>query len=118
MKKYKIFSAINIIIFVVIFVLIFIESIFNIFEMWEIWNFFGYILALLLLPALNIISLIFAIISVCGHKNTNGNNAEKHSYFLPMLFFILGLIFTIIAYMFVFTWGFGILHFLWAKFCF
>ncbi len=111
MKKNKLFSTINGIVFGVIFVLIFIESILNIFGLWTAWRLFGFLIGLLLLPILNIVALISAVASVISfysYKKTDDNIFSKKYYFLPILFFALGLFLTIIAYIFVFTWGFGI----------
>ena len=106
----KSFSIINVIIFGVIFILILTESIFNFFGLWTAWNLFGYLIGLLLLPILNIVALISAIaavISFYSYKKTNSISFAKISI-LPIIFFILGLLLTIIAYIFVFTCGFGI----------
>ena len=105
----KTFSIINGTVFGVVFVLILIESIFNIFGLWTAWNLFGFLIGLLLLPILNIVALISAVaslISFYSYKKTNENTYWKRYSFLPVLFFILGLFLTIIAYIFVFTWGF------------
>ncbi len=107
----KLFSIINGIVFGVIFVLILIESIFNIFGLWTVWNLFGFLIGLLLLPVLNIVALISAIASVISfysYKKTNANISFRKISLLPIIFFALGLFLTIIAYIFVFTWGFGI----------
>lgn len=107
----KLFSTINGIVFGVIFILILIELIFNIFGMWTAWNLFGFLISTLLLPILNIVALISAVASVISfysYKKTNDNVFLEKSCFLPMLLFVLGLFFTIIAYIFVFVWGFGI----------
>ena len=106
----KLLSVISGIVFGIIFILILTESIFNVIGLWTAWNLFGYLLGLLLLPVLNIVSLISAIastISFYSYKKTNNVSFEKIS-FLPIIFFVLGLLITIIAYIFVFTWGFGI----------
>jgi len=113
MKNNKIFSTNNGIVFVVIFVLILIEAVFNVFGLWTAWNLFGFLIGLLLLPILNIIALILAIESVIAfysYKNTNDNVPFRKIGLLPIIFFALGLFLTIIAYIFVFTWGFGILY--------
>ena len=110
MKINKLFSAINGIVFVAIFVLIFIESILNILGLWTVWNFFGFLIGLFLLPVLNVVAFISAVtyvISFYSYKKANENIFIKKIYFLPILFFALGLFLTIIAYIFVFTWGFG-----------
>lgn len=107
----KLFSTINGVVFGVIFVLILIESLLNIFGLWTVWNLFGYLIGILLLPILNIVALISAVASVISfysYKKTNDNIFWEKSCFLPMLFFALGLLLTIIAYIFVFTLGFGI----------
>lgn len=106
----KLFSM-NGILFGVIFLLILIESILNVFGLWVAWNLFGYLLALLLLPVLNAVALISAIASVisfCIFKKKDDNISFKMDCLLPIVFFVLGLFSTIIAYLFVFTWGFGI----------
>ena len=107
----KTFSIINGIVFTVIFVLILIESIFNIFGLWTAWNLFGFLIGLLLLPFLNIVALISAVVSLISlysYKKINYNISFRKINLLPIIFFVLGLFLTIIAYMFVFTWGFGI----------
>ena len=109
----KTFSIINGIVFGVIFVLILIESIFNIFGLWTAWNLFGFLIGLLLLPILNIFALISAVGSIIifyGYKKTNDNVSFRKIGLLPIIFFTLGLFLTIIAYIFVLTWGFGILY--------
>ena len=109
----KTFSIINGIVFVVIFVLILIESIFNIFGLWTAWNLFGFLIGLLLLPILNIVALISAVassISFYSYKKINHNISFRKINLLPIIFFVLGLFLTIIAYMFVFTSGFGVLY--------
>lgn len=113
MKNNKIFSTINGIVFGVVFVLILIEAVFNIFGLWTAWNLFGYLIGLLLLPILNIFALISAvgsIITFYSYKKTNDNVSFRKIGLLPIIFFTLGLFLTIIAYIFVFTWGFGILY--------
>ena len=107
----KSFSIISGIIFCVIFILILTESIFNVFGLWTAWNLFGYLIGLLLLPILNILALISAIaaaISFYSYKKINHNISFRKINLLPIIFFVLGLFLTIIAYMFVFTCGFGI----------
>ena len=109
----KSFSIINGIIFGVIFILILTESVFNVFGLWTAWNLFGYLIGLLLLPILNIVALtscIVSVISFYGYKKTNDNISFRKISVLPIIFFILGLLLTIIAYIFVFTWGFGVLY--------
>ena len=109
----KSFSIINGIIFGVIFILILTETIFNVLGLWTVWNLFGYLIGLLLLPILNIVALksaIAAVISFYAYKKTNDNISFRKISVLPIIFFILGLLLTIIAYIFVFTWGFGILY--------
>ena len=109
----KLFSIINGIIFGVIFILILTETIFNVFGLWTAWNLFGYLIGLLLLPILNIVALISGIVSVISfynYKKTNDNISFRTICLLPLIFFVLGLLVTIIAYIFVFTWGFGILY--------
>ena len=111
MKNNKIFSTINGIVFGVVFVLILIEAVFNIFGLWTAWNLFGFLMGLLLLPILNIVALISAVassISFYSYKKINHNISFRKINLLPIIFFVLGLFLTIIAYMFVFTWGFGI----------
>lgn len=106
----KLFFIINGIVFGVIFVLILIESIFNIFGLWTAWNLFGFLFGLLLLPILNIVALIStlaSVISFYSYKKTN-NITFRKIILLPIIFFVLGLFLTIFAYIFVFTWGFGI----------
>ena len=108
----KSFSIISGIIFGVIFILILTESIFNVFGLWTAWNLFGYLIGLLLLPILNILALISAIaaaISFYSYKKTNNVSFAKICL-LPIIFFVLGLFLTVIAYIFVFTWGFGVLY--------
>ena len=105
----KTFSIINGIVFGVILVLILIESIFNIFGLWTAWNLFGFFIGLLLLPILNIVALISAVvplISFYSYKKTDDYILSRKISLLPMIFFVLGLFLTIIAYIFVFTWGF------------
>ena len=109
MKNNKIFSTINGIVFGVVFVLILIEAVFNIFGLWTAWNLFGFLIGLLLLPILNIFALISAvgsIITFYSYKKTNDNVSFRKIGLLPIIFFTLGLFLTIIAYIFVFTWGF------------
>jgi len=109
MKNNKIFSTINGIVFGVVFVLILIEAVFNIFGLWPAWNLFGFLMGLLLLPILNIVALISAIassISFYSYKKINHNISFRIINLLPIIFFVLGLFLTIIAYIFVFTWGF------------
>ena len=109
----KTFSIINGIVCVVIFVLILIEAVFNIFGLWTAWNLFGFLIGLLLLPILNIVALISAVVSLISfysYKKTNDNVSFRKIGLLPVIFFTLGLFLTIIAYIFVFTWGFGILY--------
>lgn len=109
MKSNKLLSAINGIVFGIIFVLIFTESVFNFLGLWTAWNLFGYPTGFLLLPIFNVTALISAVASVISFysdKKTNENTVSKKICFLPILFFILGLFLTIIAYKFVFTWGF------------
>ena len=111
--KNKLFSTLNGIVFGVIFVLVFIESILNILGLWTAWNLFGFLIGLLLLPILNIFALISAvgsIITFYSYKKTNDNVSFRKIGLLPIIFFTLGLFLTIIAYIFVFTWGFGILY--------
>ena len=111
MKKNKLFLIINAIVFGVVFVLVLIESIFNILGLWTAWNLFGYIVGLLLLPILIIVALIStgaSVISFFIYKSTNDNISSKKTCLLSILFFVLGLFLTILAYIFVFTWGFGI----------
>ena len=106
------YSISNVILFSVVLALVFIESIFNILGLWVPWNLFGYLMGLLLLPILNIWALISAVSSVISfhsHKKANDNTLKKYCY-LPVLFFAMGLFITIIAYIFVFTWGFGIMY--------
>ena len=107
----RLFSIINGIVFAIIFILILIESLFNIFGLWVAWNLFGYLIGLILLPISNIVALISAItsaISFYSYKKTN-NVSFRNTSLLPIIFFAFGLLLTIIAYIFVFTWGFGIL---------
>ena len=109
--KNKLFSTLNGIVFGVIFVLVFIESILNVLGLWTAWNLFGFLMGLLLLPILNIVALISAVassISFYSYKKINHNISFRKINLLPIIFFVLGLFLTIIAYMFVFTWGFGI----------
>lgn len=110
MKRNQLFLIINGIIFGVIFVLILIESIFNILGLWTAWNLFGYLVCLFL-PILIIVALIStgaSVISFFSYKNTNDNISFQKTCLLSILFFVLGLLLTILAYEFVFTWGFGI----------
>ena len=107
----KAFSIISGIIFGVIFILILTETIFNVLGLWTAWNLFGFLVGLLLLPILNIVALISAVASVISfysYKKTNENISFRKISLLPIIFFVLGLFLTIIAYIFVFTWGFGI----------
>lgn len=107
----KTFSIINGIVFTVIFVLILIESIFNILGLWIAWNLFGYLIGLLLLPISNIVALISVIVSLISfysYKKANYDISFRKISLLPIIFFVLGLFHTLIAYMYVFTWGFGI----------
>ena len=110
MKKNRSFSTVNGIVFGVIFALIFIESILNILGLWTAWNLFGFLIGLLLLPMLNIVALISdveSLISFYRYKKTNDRVFFEKHCFSKILFFVLGLFLTLIAYRFVFTWGFG-----------
>lgn len=111
MNKNKLFAILGGIAFGVIFTLISIESVFNILGMWTAWNLFGFLIGLLLLPALNALALISAVASIVSfgsYKKTNDNVSWMKYCFLPILFFTLGFFLTVIAYIFVFTWGFGV----------
>ncbi len=111
MNKNKVFSIISAIVFGAVFSMICIEALFNILGLWTAWNLFGYFIALLALPILNVVALICTIASTVlfySYKKTNDNVSFAKLALLPIIFFALGLIFTVIAYIFVFTWGFGI----------
>ena len=89
MKNNKNFSTINGIVFGVVFVLILIDAVLNI---------------------VALISAVVSLISFYSYKKTNDNVSFRKIGLLPVIFFTLGLFLTIIAYIFVFTWGFGILY--------
>lgn len=111
MNKNKAFSVISAIVFSAVFLLIITEALFNVLGLWTVWNLFGYFIGLLALPILNVVALICAIasaVSFYSYKKTNDNISFARTALLPIIFFVLGLLLTIIAYIFVFTWGFSI----------